>query len=57
MFLGPADRPDRPRRVEVGGVADLCVLAEPLDAALTGHDDPVALATIVDGTVIHRAEP
>ncbi len=57
LFLGWADRPDRPRRVEVGAVADLCVLAEPLGAALSGHQDPVVLATIVDGTVIHRADP
>jgi predicted amidohydrolase YtcJ len=56
LFLGRADRPDRPRRVEVGAVADLCVLAEPLDTALIGDRDPEVLATIVDGTVIHRAD-
>jgi predicted amidohydrolase YtcJ len=57
MFLGGADRPDHPRRVEVGAVADLCVLAEPLDTALAGNQDPLVLATIVDGTVIHQADP
>ena len=57
LFLGWADRPGQPRRVEVGAVADLCVLAEPLDASLTGNQDPVVLATIVDGAVIHRADP
>jgi predicted amidohydrolase YtcJ len=43
--------------VEVGAVADLCVLAEPLDTALAGNQDPLVLATIVDGTVIHQADP
>jgi predicted amidohydrolase YtcJ len=56
LFLGSADRPALPRRVEVGAVADLCVLAEPPDTLLAGHQDPVVLATIVDGSVIHRAE-
>jgi predicted amidohydrolase YtcJ len=57
LFLGGADHPSQPRRVEVSAVADLCVLAEPLDAALTGNQDPLVLATIVDGTVIHQADP
>jgi predicted amidohydrolase YtcJ len=43
--------------VAVGAVADLCVLAEPLDAVLADDHDPVVRATIVDGNVIHRAEP
>jgi predicted amidohydrolase YtcJ len=57
LFLGRADRPAGLRRVEVGAVADLCVLAEPLETALVGDEDPTVLATIVDGAVIHRAEP
>jgi predicted amidohydrolase YtcJ len=56
LFLGRADRPHRPRRLEVGATADLCVLAEPLEPSLTGDGDPTVLATIVDGTVIHRAD-
>jgi predicted amidohydrolase YtcJ len=57
MFLGRADHPARPRRVAVGAVADLCVLAEPLDAVLADNHDPVVRATIVDGNVIHRVDP
>jgi predicted amidohydrolase YtcJ len=56
LFLGRADRPDQPRRLEVGAAADLCVLAEPLEPSLTGNEDPTVLATVVDGTVIHRAD-
>jgi predicted amidohydrolase YtcJ len=56
LFLGPADRPALPRRVEVGAVADLCVLAEPLDTVVADDEDPVVLATIVDGSLIHRAD-
>ncbi|MGH9098184.1 MAG: amidohydrolase family protein, partial [Acidimicrobiales bacterium] len=56
LFLGRADRPDQPRRLEVGAAADLCVLAEPLGPSLTGDRDPTVLATIVDGTVIHRTD-
>jgi predicted amidohydrolase YtcJ len=56
LFLGSADRPALPRRVAVGAVADLCVLAEPLDTLLADDKDPVVLATIVDDTVIHRAK-
>ncbi|HWE70272.1 MAG TPA: amidohydrolase family protein [Acidimicrobiales bacterium] len=56
LFLGSADRPALPRRVEVGAVADVCVLTEPLDTVLAGHEDPVVVATIVDGSVIHRRE-
>ncbi|HEX3459620.1 MAG TPA: amidohydrolase family protein [Acidimicrobiales bacterium] len=54
LFLGSPDRPALPRRVEAGAVADLCVLAEPLDTLLAGHQDPVVLATVVDGSVIYR---
>ncbi|HEX3842283.1 MAG TPA: amidohydrolase family protein [Acidimicrobiales bacterium] len=56
LFLGSADRPALRRPVEVGAVADLCVLAEPLATVLARHVDPVVLATVVDGSVIHRAE-
>jgi predicted amidohydrolase YtcJ len=56
LFLGRADRPDQPRRLEVGAAADLCVLAESLEPSLTGDEDPTVLVTIVDGTVIHRAD-
>jgi predicted amidohydrolase YtcJ len=54
LFLGSADQPELPRRVEVGAVADLCVLAEPLATVLASHEDPTVVATIVDGSVIHR---
>ena len=57
LFLGRPDCPADPRRVEVGAVADLCVLAEPLVAVLASHEDPVVLATVVNGSVVHRAEP
>jgi predicted amidohydrolase YtcJ len=53
LFLGRADRPADPRRVEVGAVADLCVLAEPLAAVLGGHEDPPVLATVVNGSVVY----
>ena len=57
LFLGRADHPATPRRVAVGAVADLCVLAEPLDAVLADNHDPVVRATVVAGNVIHRADP
>jgi hypothetical protein len=55
LFLGPADAPARPRRVEPGAPADLCVLDRPLEdlhRALAGDAplDPVVV-TIAAGQV------
>jgi predicted amidohydrolase YtcJ len=53
LFLAPLDDPaGPPRRVQVGAPADLCLLADPLDAALA---DPAAVtvrATVRSGRVV-----
>jgi predicted amidohydrolase YtcJ len=55
FFCGSPERPSVARSVVPGALADLAVLAEPLDATLAGGD-PTILATIVAGTVVYRAE-
>jgi predicted amidohydrolase YtcJ len=55
LFCGSPERPSVARSVAPDAVADLVILAEPLDATLAGGD-PTVLATIVAGTVVHRAE-
>lgn len=55
-LTAPDDPAGPPRRVEVGGVADLCVLAGPLDEVLgrvvAGEQDSPVLLTVVDGQVV-----
>jgi predicted amidohydrolase YtcJ len=56
LFCGLAEDPARPRTVARGHIADLMILAGTLDEQLT-EAAPAVLATIVDGIVVHRAEP
>ncbi|MET0729491.1 MAG: amidohydrolase family protein [Acidimicrobiales bacterium] len=52
LFLGPLGRPGAaPRRVEVGALADLCVLPAPVDVCLAEPASVVPQATIVRGKV------
>jgi predicted amidohydrolase YtcJ len=55
LWTGRPDQPAVSRRIRPGETADLCVLAEPLDAALSGEGPPSMAATIVAGEVVHRA--
>jgi predicted amidohydrolase YtcJ len=43
-----------PRRVRPGVVADLCLLAEPLDAALEHPSSERVVLTLQGGTVVHQ---
>ena len=49
MFLGRSDQPTRPRTVEPGEPADLCVLSVPPETALAELDAGMVAATIVGG--------
>jgi predicted amidohydrolase YtcJ len=57
LYLGPAHRPGRPRRIRVGLPADLCLLRAPLDEALLAPGTDQVAMTIIGGTVIHDASP
>ncbi|MEU6541621.1 amidohydrolase family protein [Streptomyces sp. NPDC047000] len=52
LFLGSPERPARPRRLEVGAVADLCLLHVPLREALHLLDASVVRAAYVAGRPI-----
>ncbi len=56
MFLGCADQPTRPRAVEPGQPADLCVLTAPPDAALSELDAGIVAATLIGGEIAYAAE-
>jgi len=49
----PASPGRRPRRVETGAPADLCLLATPLREALAGPDAGLVRATLVAGRLVH----
>jgi predicted amidohydrolase YtcJ len=51
MFLGTAEDPTRPRLVEPGESADLCVLNVPPETALAELDAGMVAATIIGGNV------
>jgi predicted amidohydrolase YtcJ len=51
MFLGSAEQPAKPRLVEPGGPADLCLLSVPAETALAELDAAMVAATIIDGRV------
>lgn len=55
MFLGRADRPARPRTLEVGQPGDLCVLNEPPAVALEALDAGLVAATIIGGELVYFA--
>lgn len=55
MFLGPPDRPGRPRSVEVGQPGDLCVLTEPPATALAELDAGMVAATVIGGELVYFA--
>jgi predicted amidohydrolase YtcJ len=56
LFLGPLDDPaGAPRRVAVGGAADLCVLTAPLGAALSDPARVEVRATVRSGVVVAGA--
>jgi predicted amidohydrolase YtcJ len=54
MFFGTADRPTRPRTVEPGQPADLCVLSAPPDRVLRELSAELVSATIVDGKPVYQ---
>lgn len=49
MFCGHADQPDRPRTIEPGQPADLCVLAAPPGEVLAALDADLVTATVIGG--------
>lgn len=55
MFLGHRDQPSRPRTVEPGQPADLCVLTVPPAAALAELDAALVAATIIGGDIAYSA--
>jgi predicted amidohydrolase YtcJ len=55
MFLGRPDQPNRPRTVEPGEPADLCLLSVPPETALAELDADMVTATIVGGRLAHLA--
>jgi predicted amidohydrolase YtcJ len=55
MFLGSAERPTRPRLVEPGESADLCVLSVTPQTALAELDAGMVAATIIDGGIAYPA--
>ncbi|EHI13982.1 amidohydrolase family protein [Mycolicibacterium thermoresistibile] len=54
MFFGTADRPTRPRTVEPGQPADLCVLSAPPDRVLRELSAELVSATIVGGKPVYQ---
>ena len=55
MFLGRPDQPTRPRTVEPGEPADLCLLSVPPETALAELDADMVTATIVGGRLAYLA--
>ena len=55
MLLGEPAAPDRPRRVEVGAAADLCVLDRPLAEMLRAPTADAVRATLVAGRVVAQS--
>jgi len=55
MFLGRPDQPNRPRTVEPGEPADLCLLSVPPETALAELDADMVTATIVGGRLAYLA--
>jgi predicted amidohydrolase YtcJ len=55
LFLGRPEHPTLLRTVTPGAVADLTILANPLDEGLASGS-PAVVATVVAGAVVHLAE-
>jgi predicted amidohydrolase YtcJ len=55
MFLGRPDQPTRPRTVEPGELADLCLLSVTPETALAELDADMVTATIVGGRLAYLA--
>jgi predicted amidohydrolase YtcJ len=55
MFLGAPEQPGRPRRVEPGTPADLCVLNVAPEAALADLDAEMVAVTLFDGEISYAA--
>ncbi len=55
MLLGEPGAPQRPRRVEVGATADLCLLDRPLSEQLRAPSADAVVATLVAGRVVAQA--
>jgi predicted amidohydrolase YtcJ len=53
MFLGRPDQPARPRGVEPGEPADLCVLSVPPETALAELDADMVAATVIGGEIAY----
>ena len=53
MFLGRPDQPTRPRAVELGEPADLCVLSVPPETALAELDADMVAATVIGGEIAY----
>jgi predicted amidohydrolase YtcJ len=54
LFLGDARAPGRPRRIEPGGPADLCLLSVPRAAALADLDAGAVAMTVIAGQIVSR---
>jgi hypothetical protein len=55
MLLGDLAAPGGPpRRIRCGVAADLCLLDEPLDAALAHPSSERVVLTLQGGVVVHR---
>ena len=57
MYLGAADDPGAPRRIEVGAPADLCLLKVPLAEALAEPSAEIVRATFVAGQPVFGESP
>lgn len=55
LYLGALAAPASPRRVEVGAVADLCVLRAPLAEALGAPSKAAVAATFIGGEALYTA--
>ena len=57
LYLAPLDDPaGPPRRIAVGAPADLCLLADPLDAALRDPAATTVAATVTAGAVVRSGD-
>ncbi|MCZ0943155.1 MAG: amidohydrolase family protein [Gammaproteobacteria bacterium] len=55
LFMGALDEPRQPRRIAVGGVADLCLLDRPWREARVRLDSACVRATVQNGNIIYNS--